>query len=430
VKLNRFYLLLAVATLVFAFATRAQASSTYKVIYTFHFTDGEEPIGDMVLDSSGNLYGTTVNGGANHSGTIFKLTQGAGGTWSETVLHSFTNGTDGGTPQSSVIIDAAGNLYGTASTGGDPTCRRTFCGVVFQLTPNSDGTWTENILHSFRGSDGLDPTASLAFDGAGNIYGTTYSGGNFGLGTVYELSPVTGGAWTETVLHSFGGQSTDGASPNSQPVFDLAGNLYGTTTNGGAAGCGTLGCGTIFKLSPKSGGGWSYRMLHAFDSTHGALPTDLTPDSAGHLFLTTLLGGPGACTSPIANGCGVAFDFTPTSGGNLSGRIIHNYNAGTQNPHRLTLDSSGTLYGPTTFGGHLGCNQNLTTCGTVYKLTPSGTSYTFSALHAFLGGTDGQWPIGGLTIDSTGNIYGATQSGGDLSCGVTDGCGVVFEITP
>ena len=410
--------------LAWIFAFNASAS-TYKIIYSFHGTpDGYFPIGDMVMDAAGNLYGVTA------SGTIFKLTQDAAGTWTETVLYSLPGGTSGEQPQGGVILDAAGNLYGTASSGGDPNCHHSFCGVVFELTSASDGTWKETVLHSFTGPDGQDPAASLVFDSAGNLYGTTYEGG-FGFGTVFELSPNGGGNWTYTVLHSFG-HPNDGAHPNSPLVFDRVGNLYGVTTQGGL-GCnsnGNDGCGTVFELSPQSGGGWSYRVLHRFDGTHGVLPTGLALDAAGDLFGATSGGGSGNCSGVIFNGCGVAFELSPTSGGNFQGRIIRNYSVGAQQPNRVLVDSNGTIYGGTFFGGHRACNQNLQTCGTVYQLTPAGSGYTFSALHAFLGGADGQGPVGGLTRDAAGNLFGNTFLGGDLNCGVTGGCGVVFQIVP
>ena len=422
--------LLTLSALLCSLAIHSSAS-TYRVIYSFHGTDGDLPLAEMIADSSGNLYGTTeFGGGTGKFGTVFKLTQGSGGTWTNTVLYAFTNGTDGGQPVGSLVFDASGNLYGTTTAGGDPACTSLggFCGVVFKLTPGSGGTWTESVIHSFTGPDGLFPTAGLIMDSAGNLYGTTGQGGTFGNGTVFELSPASGGAWTETVLHSFNAR-TEGRGPDSLLVFDSAGNLYGTTNEGGGSGCASVGCGTVFELLPQSGGTWISHVLHRFDGTHGAVPVGVTIDSANNLFGAATEGGPGNCPNALAIGCGLAFELTPTSTG-FSDRIIHSYNLGTQNPSKLFLGSGGVLYGTTLFGGHKTCDQNLEGCGTIYELTPAGTGYTFSALHLFLGGTDGQWPTATLNSDNAGNLFGTTQSGGDLSCGATGGCGTVFQIIP
>jgi uncharacterized repeat protein (TIGR03803 family) len=245
--------LLTLSALLCSLAIHSTAS-TYKVIYSFHGTDGELPLAEMIADSSGNLYGTTeFGGGPGKLGTVFKLTPGAGGTWTNTVLYAFANGPDGGQLVGSLVFDAVGNLYGTTSGGGDPACTSQggFCGVVFKLTPGSGGTWTESVIHSFTGPDGKAASPGLVIDSAANLYGTTGAGGTFGNGAVFELSPGSGGTWTETVLHSFNGR-TEGWGPNSQLVFDSAGNLYGTTLEGGGTGCSSAGCGTNLRTSAPS----------------------------------------------------------------------------------------------------------------------------------------------------------------------------------
>jgi uncharacterized repeat protein (TIGR03803 family) len=218
------------------------------VLHLFTGTDGAYPNG-VVLDSAGNLYGTTQEGGLGN-GVVFKLSPVASGGWKETVLHRFTNGQDGGQPYVGPILDEAGNLYGTTVTGGSLSdCSEARgCGVVFQLSPTSSGGWHETLLHTFTGgSDGWAPFA-LIRDTAGNLYGTTLDGGNLdecsgnGCGVVFELSPNSGSGWTEAVLHTFTG-GADGSFPG--PIFDLGGNLYGTTTYGG-----TSGEGVVYEITP------------------------------------------------------------------------------------------------------------------------------------------------------------------------------------
>jgi uncharacterized repeat protein (TIGR03803 family) len=213
------------------------------------------PRAELFTDSSDNLYGTTdFGGGTGKFGTVVKLTQGAGGAWTNSVLYAFTNGADGGQPVSSLVFDAAGNLYGTTTAGGDPTCFsfHGFCGVVFELSPTSGGTWRETVLRDFTGTDGLVPTAGLVFDSSGKLYGTTSEGGSFGKGAVFELFLGGGGAWTEIVLHSFN-QSSDGGGPNSLLVFDGAGDIFGTTEAGGDTGCSSFGCGQFSNFCPSWG---------------------------------------------------------------------------------------------------------------------------------------------------------------------------------
>jgi uncharacterized repeat protein (TIGR03803 family) len=224
----------------FMLATRASAQQE-KVLHSFNSTSkiGTNPDSPLIFDSAGNLYGTTGLGGAYNGGSLFELTPVAGGRWTIKVLHEFGNGTDGKTPYGNLIFDAAGNLYGVTAFGGPSSG-----GTAFELSPQAGGTWRETILHSFNSSttDGNSPTGGLVFDVSGNLYGTTNGGGADNTGTVFALSPAGGGTWTETILHSFGNNSTpDGQQPYLvQLVIDAAGNLYGTTEYGGAYKNGTV----------------------------------------------------------------------------------------------------------------------------------------------------------------------------------------------
>jgi uncharacterized repeat protein (TIGR03803 family) len=415
-------------------ALHAQASE-YNVIYTFQGgSDGVQPYGSMIADSAGNLYGTTEFGGSQRSGTVFKLTPGAGGAWTESILYNFSNGTDGGAPQAGVVMDSAGNLYGTTTAGGAVSCtsRGGFCGVVYELSPGSGGSWSESVLVNFTGANGLVPEGSLIFDSAGNLYGTTTSGGAHGHGTVFELSN-SGGTWSQSILHSF--SDPDGAGPALGLAFDSAGNLYGTTFSGGdLSACSGFGCGTVYELTPVSGGTWAFQLLHRFNSTNGATPEGVVLDSSGNLFGATAYGGTGSCSGLVDTGCGLVYELSPVSGGAWLEKIIKRFTGiGTSimNPNPVVLDASGNVYGTSLFGGLQACNDDLETCGTIYELTPaSGGAWTLAGLEAFRENSDGFFPYAGLTIDSAGNIYGTTGAGGDMSCGSTGGCGVVFKIVP
>jgi uncharacterized repeat protein (TIGR03803 family) len=225
---------------------RKNGSWEEKVLHSFPAspTDGEDPYAGVIIDAAGNLYGTTQQGGAYGYGTVFELIPTSGGAWAEKLLHSFKDdGTDGENPFAGLVLDAAGNLYGTTAGGG--TYNNS--GTVFELTPAGDGSWTETVLHDFNnnGMDGFSPEASLTFDRAGNLYGTTQHGGAYDEGTVFELTPTNGGSWTETVLHSFAGSPDDGANPMAGLVFDASGILYGTTNSGG-----TYTSGTVFEIEP------------------------------------------------------------------------------------------------------------------------------------------------------------------------------------
>jgi uncharacterized repeat protein (TIGR03803 family) len=249
------------------------------VLYAFQGNgDGAQPVAGLIFDSAGNLYGTTNLGGTYDDGTVFEMIPDGHGGWNETVLHSFNpNRVDGIDPEAGLIFDSAGNLYGTTASGGTYNN-----GTVFEFSPNGHGGGNETVLHSFNRRDGGYPFGGLIFDPAGNLYGTTINGGAFhDHGTVFKLAPDGHGGWKETVLHSFNG--TDGATPRASLIFDSAGNLYGTTQKGGAH-----GCGAVFELVPNGHGGWKETVLHSFKDRPGAFPLgSLIFGSPGHLYGTT-----------------------------------------------------------------------------------------------------------------------------------------------
>ncbi len=384
------------------------------VLHSFgNGTDGQNPYaGGLIFNAAGYLYGTTQLGGIHGLGTVFELSPNGSGGYTETVLHSFGNGTDGQYPYASLIFDGAGNLYGTTWVGGIHGY-----GTVFELSPREGGGYTETVLHSFGNpatQDGQNPYTGLIFDAAGNLYGTTYYGGIHGGGTVFELSPREGGGWTETVLHSFG-NGTDGQNPVANLIFDGAGNLYGTTWVGGIH-----GYGTVFELSPREGGGYTETVLHSFgNGTDGSKPVaGMIFDGAGNLYGTTSYGGIHD-TCPEGT-CGTVFELSPRQGGGWTETVLHSFGNGTdgQNPYTggLIFDAAGNLYGTTYGGGIYGE-------GTVFEMTPrEGGGYTETVLHSFGNGTDGQSPEAGLIFDGAGNLYGTTLVGG------IHGDGTVFEI--
>jgi uncharacterized repeat protein (TIGR03803 family) len=219
--------------------TRTSSGWTENALYSFAGgTDGASPYDGLAFDSVGNLYGTAYSGGASGSGVIFKLSPGSSG-WTESVVHAFRGGYDGKYSYGDVVLDSAGNLYGTSFQGGGKGY-----GVVFQLVPNSKGAWQEKVLHSFGNAPSANPVAGLVMDPAGNLYGTTLAGGQqtscgATCGTLFKLSPAATGKWTYKVIHIFG-QGTDGYHPSGDLILDPSGNLYGTTQAGGAQGSGLV----------------------------------------------------------------------------------------------------------------------------------------------------------------------------------------------
>jgi len=345
------------AGMVFEVSPSSGGAWTEKLVYSFGAgpTDGTNPFSSLTIDAKGNLYGTTFHGGANgcgavSCGTVFKLMPSSGGSWTEKVLYSFgASSTDGALPVAGVILDGAGNIYGTTWRGGHSTNPQNG-GTVFELSPGADDSWTEKLLYSFSaaGQDGGSPNGSLIFDAKGNLYGTTLAGGANGSGEVFELSPSGSGAWTEKVLYSFGATSVDGASPFANLIFDVKGDLYGTTNGGGAN-----GDGTVFELTPASGSSWTEKVLYSFGAsgTDGQSPYGgLVFDNHGNLYGSTNFGG--------ANGFvdGTIFELSPAGSGKWTESILHNfagYGGSTDGygPSSVILDSAGNLYGTTAAGG-------------------------------------------------------------------------------
>jgi uncharacterized repeat protein (TIGR03803 family) len=384
-------------------------AQTETVLYTFSGgSDGGNPYAGPILDNKGNLYGTTVYGGAYNWGAVFKLSPDTNGQWMETVLHSFnSDGQDGIRPYSSLVMDPSGNLYGTTNIGGAYNY-----GTVFRLHPNADGSWTETVLHSFNadGTDGNEPYANLIFDKLGNLYGTTYYGGSQGEGTVFQLSPGANGTWLEQVILSF--NYADGAAPYGGLVLDSTGVFYGATNSGG-----TYQHGVVFSLKRGSNGAWIESVLHTFNPSTGdgwAPYAGLVIDKAGHLYGTTLYGG---------NGSGTVFELAHVNG-NWVETLIHNF---TQqdgiNPYSpLVIDASGNLYG-TTWQSLI---NNVGGAGIVFELSQTKPNvWQETVLHNFVNPGDGGNPYSGVALDGAGHVYGTTYWGG-----VFPGTGVVFKVTP
>jgi uncharacterized repeat protein (TIGR03803 family) len=419
-------------------ATDTLAASKEKVLYNFknNGKDGYYPLAGLTFNALGDLYGTTTGGGAHGAGAVFELMPKAGGGWIEKVLHSFeATSKDGIGPTGSLIFDADGDLYGTTGSGGAHSG-----GTVFELMPKAGGGWTEKILHSFgSGREGFNPVAGLIFDSSGNLYGTTTSGGvnDSSYGTVFELTPKTGGGWTEKVLHSFIPTRGDGKYPSGALVFDTFGNLYGTTSAGGTDKC---GCGTVFELTPQTDGTWTETILHSFNDngTDGNSPdSGLTLDAAGNIYGTTPVGGSGTCVMEgTYNGCGTVFELNRQS--RWTETILHSFSNngkdGTFPDASLLVDAAQHLYGTTAYGGRGTCPiPNVPIgCGTVFELTlQAGGKWTETDLHSFNhNGKDGNYPAG-LIFGVSGNLYGTTFRGGtsDTEC-ASYSCGTVFEIKP
>jgi uncharacterized repeat protein (TIGR03803 family) len=351
-------------------------SWTESVIYSFEGgTDGASPSGSLIFDGAGNLYGTTVLGGNDDCvegcGTVFKLSPSKDGTWKETILYSFLGGTDAEEPGSGVVFDKAGNLYGSAGGGCIEECN----GTIFELSPSPGGSWTESLLYTFLGgTDGGFPSP-LVLDGAGNLYGTTASGGITGspcggCGTVFELSPSPSGGWQKDILYSFN-DGLDGGFPSSGVVFDGAGNLFGETFDGGSFACPESGCGVVYKLAPKSKG-WKFSVAHTFngrDGKKGSQPSGgLSSDGEGNLFGMT--GGGGDLSCDNGNGCGTIFKLSPKSKNGFIFSVVDAFNGplGANPMSNVIVDKAGSLYGTTFAGGSGGCT--LTGCGVVFAITP------------------------------------------------------------
>jgi uncharacterized repeat protein (TIGR03803 family) len=404
--------MLTLAIVVLAAASPFGRAQTFNVLYKFTgSTDGANPYGGLVQDKAGNLYGTTASGGSSGYGTIFELTPNSGGGWTQSVLYNFTGGADGGSPSSSLILDSVGNLYGTTPPLGGSSA-----GTVFELATTSDG-WVQSVLYAFTGYNGggSEPFAAPTLGKNGHLYGTTYAGGIDNDGIVYALTNA-GGHWSEKTVYNFTGTTGDG--PSDALIFDPAGNLYGTTYSGGSA-----GGGTVVELTRRS---WKEKTLYNFqcDNFGGACKNGdaghpeagLVMDSAGNLYgaarfggaygdgavfevaalaggkwkesvLYSFKSGPGDGDQPFgtlvfdksgnlygtAGGgyAGVVFKLIAGTDGHWRETIVHRFldSDGDGPEAGLIIDASGNLYGTTGGGGNPGCSNNFG-CGVVFEITP------------------------------------------------------------
>lgn len=391
--------------------------ATYMVIQDFDCSSGAcGPSGPLTLDQNYNLYGSVSGGGMNAEGVVFELTRNPDDTWTQTVLHSFDFGIDGESPRFGLALDGAGSLYGTTTTGGPQDL-----GTTFQLSPNGRG-WTINLIHD-------SASGPLVLDSTGNVYGPIGPGA-YKNGAVAELSSGPSG-WSYTALYSFcrAPGCSDGSDPQGPLAWDAAGNLYGTTLYGGIfphpAKCADArGCGVVFRLRPRPDGTWQYRILHWFGAfiDDGQLPNGgLVVDGKGNVYGSTGYGGENFSggtvfkLSPHPPGLGQSTLYSETQ--------IYNFpdctqGCGPENP--LVMDQAGNLYG-TAGGGNTSCDGVY--CGVVFRLKaqPDGT-WKYSVLHKF-SGPDG-WAPTGITLAPDGTIYGTTLLGGKFNLGVA------YEITP
>jgi uncharacterized repeat protein (TIGR03803 family) len=383
----------------------AATAQTFKVFYTFNFSDGSFPNGDLIRDAAGNFYGTTQFGGKSNRGIVFKLDP----TGKQTILYTFTGASDGGIPIGRLLPDSAGNLYGITALGGDPICS---CGTVFKLTKNG----SLKVLHNFKGGkDGAQnqgqPELGLVMVN-GDLYGSASFGGvsgcdgNLGCGVVFKVTQ----SGKETVLHRFTGQA-DGAFPQDL-TSDKAGNIYGATGGSYMQGNG----GTLFKLDTTG----KVTTLYTFPGgADGISPRWHLLRSASGVFQgVTQFGGNTTNCAVASAGCGVVF----TVDASAKEHVLHAFGkqvSGGEEPSGGLLDVAGNFYGVTVYGGTV--NSTCTFgCGVVYRVSSSGK---YSVLYRFTGAADGWLPSGSLTQDAAGNLYGAVTLGGS-------GNGVIYEIMP
>ena len=394
--------------LLLSLAIAPAPAQTFQVLHSFTGQgDGGHSYAGLVIDQAGNLYGTTYDFGSAGYGVVFKLAH-HNGAWTLAPLYTFQGGVDGQNPKANVVFGPDGSLYSTTWQGGTNGG-----GTVFKLQPSATAchsalcSWTKNDIHDFGGlPDGGLPVGTLLFDHAGNIYGVTENGGTNDDGTVYELTHSSGG-WTHTVLYG-----EVGGSPMSGVVFDQAGKLYGTTLIGGE-----LGYGSVYQLA-HFGSGWTYNTLTSFeDDGDGVEPVGgVIFDAAGNLYGGTSGGGD--------NGGGTVFEMTG-SGGSWTLTNLYELPLGLFGVMAsLAMDAHGDLYGATEDEGAYGY-------GSVFKLTRSDNGWVYTDLYDFTGGSDGAYPVGNVTLDGNGNIYGTAGNGGLQQCpGYYPGCGTVWEITP
>ena len=421
---------LAIVATVLTIMPTAQAQ-TLTVLHTFtRGGDGgflaPSMSGGVTRDAGGNLYGTT-NFGGNITGQCGEL--GCGVVFKvsphgvETPIYKFQGQPDGLNPDARVIFGPDGALYGTTQQGGSGFCSPYGCGTVFKLQPPPtfcaafECPWRETIIYNFSSpADGLFPIGDVTFDSAGNLYGTTEQGGaaSCSCGTVFKLVRNSNGTWTKTTLYSFQGGDNDGMEPMSPLVIDQAGNLYGTTPYGVGTGCiYGFGCGAVFELTP-SGSGWTETILHVFTGgSDGGYPfAGLIFDASGNLYGAASYG-------PGDFGYGTLFELMPQQGGGWNFSVPYTFNGQAESPGPLTIDAAGNLYGNA--GGGEGGS------GVVYRLTNSAGAWTFTTLYSFgFDNSQGFFPEGKVVLGTQGNIYGVNSEGPYPS----PDAGTVWELTP
>jgi hypothetical protein len=394
-----------------------------RVLFSFLGFNGAYPFDDVALDAAGNVYGTTEQGGAGGGsagyGLVFQLSLVRNGRWHESILHRFGGKGDGIFPTSPTMVDAAGNVYGAVANGGALNG-----GIVYELSP-TEQRWKYDIIHAFNGKDGSYPDSALTIDAAGNLYGTTVSGGPGGsaqtiegAGVVYELQPQPGERWKGRTLYVFNvAQSLNPNSPYAPVLLGADGTLYGTTKSGGVecAKGGSQGCGTAFALTPAHHN--KLAVLHDFyeSDADGYFPTTgLIADAAGNLY--------GAVQSGGAQMGGVIYELSPSSGGAWTETILRTFVPGGADgygPSGLVFDKAGNLYGTQSGGGRYGGGVAF-----VMRPAPSGT-WSYAVIYNFGRNQDASGPVAGsLVFDGAGNLYGATGFGGE------DNVGAVYELTP
>lgn len=436
-----------VAAALFVGVSATSPASGADILYGFTGgADGGGPLGGLVSDDQGNLYGTTAAGGlagcespvdAPGCGVVFQLTPPANGhgAWQEKVLYTFTGGADGNGPLAGLVRDANGNLFGTTPAGGATAGECSAgCGVVFEISPpaGGQGAWTETILHRFGAAsgDGAFPAGGLALDTQGNLFGTTPAGGSDGLGTVFELSPQ-GGGWVETILHNF--KRGDGEAPVAGLLLDTDGTLFGAAELGSSGGkfCkSSQDCGTLFSLSPPAGraGTWTYTVLFRFpgDGRDGLYPkAPVLKDDQGRLLGTT--NNFGLSHGQQANG--TVFRLTPPAKSGTAWTLETLFaftDIGTYPEAPVLLGRHHALFGTTMQSG-TGLRGN----GLVFQLSPpahGGGAWTETPLFSFPAARDGAFPMGALITDSRGRLYGTTSAGG-AACSVPF-CGTVYRVAP
>jgi uncharacterized repeat protein (TIGR03803 family) len=388
-------------------AVHPASAQTETVLYDFTTGDGAVyPAGNLIMDSSGNLYGVSQS---DTEGSVFELIPSSGGMWTLKILYEFKDLNDG-IPAYDLVMDSAGNLYGTCLFGGT-----SYYGTVYELKHISNGTWRKQVLHNFvnDGIDGNYPGAALIFDKAGNLYGTTQEGGLKNVGVVFELSPYSGGTgWKEKILYSLPYKDIHYAVSNYPLSIDASGNLYGVTNIGGVN-----DAGYVFKLTPAKTGPWTFSTLYSFQAVLSGPPADpdsgVVFDSAGNLYGATILGG--------AEGSGTVYQLSPSADGTWREHDLFDFPSSCSpacGPHiAVTVDAAGNIFGTASSSGSQGA---------VYELSPDGNgTWNLSILHDFNGGDDGADPSVGSLLDVSGNLYGTTRSGGG-----SKGRGVVYEIAP